>query len=58
MEVVARENFKRSTFGIARILACAIGREKKIAVSESYEIAWVAYIGQITNIDSGLTRKL
>ena len=31
---------------------------KKVAVSESREIAWVAYLGQITNIGSGHAQKL
>ena len=34
----------------ARILACAIARANKVDVSELCEIAWVAYLGQITNI--------
>ena len=39
------------------ILACAIVRAKKVAVSESREIARVAYLAQITNIGSGRGRK-
>ena len=37
----------------AGILACAIARSKKVAVSELYEIARVTFLGQITNIGSG-----
>ena len=55
MEAVAREKFKMSTLGRAEVLACAIGRAKKVAVSESCEIAWIAYLGQITNIGSSHT---
>ena len=36
----------------ARILACAFGRAKKFAISESREIARIANLGQITNIGS------
>ena len=39
---------------MAVILACA----KKVAVSESREIACVAYLGQIMNIGSGRARNL
>ena len=42
----------------AGIIACAIARAKKFAVSESREIARVVYLGQITNIESGRARKL
>ena len=44
--------------GLAGILACAISYSKKVAVSKSREIAWVAYLGQITNIRNGRTWKL
>ena len=37
---------------------CTIVCAKKVAVSESLEIAWVAYLGQITNIGSGRVQKL
>ena len=39
------------------ILACAIGRAKKFAVSESHGIARVAYLGQIMITKSGRTPK-
>ena len=39
-------------------LACAISYSKKVAVSESREIARVAYLGQITNIESDRGGKL
>ena len=52
------KNYKRSAPGGARILAFAIGRAKKVAVSESCEIAHVDYLGQITNIGSSHVRKL
>ena len=42
---------------MAWILACAIAQAKNVASSESREIARVAYLGQITNIGSGRTRK-
>ena len=58
LEVVARENFKRSTPGKAGILASVIARAKMVVVPESREIAQVAYLGQIMNIGSGRTRKL
>ena len=35
-----------------------IGRAKKVAVTELREIARVSYVGQITNMGSGRTRKL
>ena len=53
MDVVASENYKRSAPERAGMLVCAIRRTKKVAVSESREIASVAYLGQITNIGSG-----
>ena len=40
------------------ILACKIARAKIVAFSELREIARVAYLGQIMNIGSCLTRKL
>ena len=40
------------------MIACAISYSKKDAVSESREIAEVAYLGQINNIGSGRARKL
>ena len=52
LEVVARENFKRSVPGGSRILARAIARTKRVAVSELRKIARVAYLGQITIIGS------
>ena len=52
MEVVARVNYRRSGPRKARILACTINNLKKVAVSESREIARVACLGQITNIGS------
>ena len=42
----------------AGILACVIGHAKKVALSESREIARVAYFGKITNIGSGPARKI
>ena len=42
----------------AGILVCAIGRVKKVAVSESRGIVRVAYLGQIMNIGIGRARKL
>ena len=56
--MVTSENSKRSTLRRFGILACAIGHAKKVAVSESREIAPVAYLGQITNIGSGRVGKL
>ena len=56
--MVTRENFKWSALGRARILAYAIGRAKKVAISESDGIVRVAYLGQIMNIGSGRVRKL
>ena len=58
MEAIASENYKRSALGRAEILAYAIARVKKVAVSESREIARVAYLGQITNVGNGRARKL
>ena len=40
------------------ILLCAIGRAKKVAFSESCDVARVAYFGQITNIGCGRGGKL
>ena len=56
--MVAHENYKRSALERVRILASAIGRFKKVAVSLSHEIEQVAYLGQITNIGSSRVRKL
>ena len=56
--MVARENYKGSSPWRAGILASSIARVKKVAVSESLEIARVAYVGQITNIGSGRAQKL
>ena len=53
MEVVARENYERSASGRIEILACAISYLKKVVVLKSREIAWVAYLGKITNIGNG-----
>ena len=58
MEAIARENFKRSAIGRARILACTIERSKKDAAAESRGIARVAYLGQIMNIGSGRAKKI
>ena len=58
LEAVVRENFKRSSPGRAGILACVISYSKNDAVSESSEIARLAYLCQITNIGSGCARKL
>ena len=58
MEAVVHENCKRCAPERAGILACVIGHGKDVAVSELYEIAWVAYLGQIMNIGSGRARKL
>ena len=58
MEAVAHENYKRSAPERAKILACAIAPAKKVVVSESREIAWVAYLAQITIIRSSRARKL
>ena len=54
----ALENYDRSALVRAEILVRAIGRTKKIAVSESREIARVAYLGEITNIESSRAQKL
>ena len=54
MEAVARKNFKRGTPRRTEIVACA----KMVAVSESREIARVAYLGKIINIGSDRARKL
>ena len=43
---------------MAAILACAIGVAKEVAVSESLKIAWISYLGQITNIGSDRARKV
>ena len=40
------------------ILECVNGRANKVAVSESLEIAWVAYFGQIMSIGCGRALKL
>ena len=56
--MVAHENYKKSTLGRAGIVACAIARAKKFAVSESHEIARVAYLGQMTIIENGHAQKL
>ena len=53
LEAVVFENYKRSTVGRTGILACAIGRAKKVVVSESLENTRVTHLGQITNIESG-----
>ena len=53
-----RENYNRSALGRVGILAFVIRRAKKVAVSESCEIARVDYLGQITNIGSSHVRKL
>ena len=50
LEVVARENYERSDPSRARKIVCAISYSNKVAISESPEIARVAYLGQITNI--------
>ena len=39
-------------------MACAISYSKKVAISKLLEIAWVAYLGRITNIGSGHAQKL
>ena len=57
MDAVTRENFKRSTSGRTEILVCAISNSKNVAILESCGIAWVAYLGQISIIESGRTRK-
>ena len=58
METVAHENSKRNAPERARILACAIGRAKEAAISESRVIARVAYLCEIKNIGSDHSRKL
>ena len=40
------------------IFVCVNGRANEVAVSESHEIARVAYLGEITNIGSGRAQKL
>ena len=40
------------------ILACVNGRANVVAVSESFEIALVAYLGQIMSIGCGRAVKL
>ena len=52
------KNYLKKGTGWAGILASAIARAKKVIVSNSWEIARVAYFGQITIIRSGRTRKL
>ena len=39
-------------------LACEIGRAKEVVISESREIAQVAYLDKITNSGSDRVRKL
>ena len=56
--MVARENYERSASVSVRILACKISNYKMGAVTESREIARIAYLGQITNIGSGRVQKL
>ena len=58
MESVGGENYKRSAPERVGILACARSYRKKVAVSDSREIARIAYLGKITNIGSSHTRKL
>ena len=53
-----RKNYKKSAPERAGIVACAIGHAKKVAISESHEIAHVDYLGQIMNIESSRARKL
>ena len=53
-----RENYNRSAPGRDGILAFANGRETKVAVSKLREIAQVAFLGLIMNIESGRARKL
>ena len=57
-KVVTRVNYKRSAPARVGILACSIGRAKEVAVSESHEIARVAYLGQITSIGRSRAQKL
>ena len=57
MKAVVSENNKGCAPRRNGILPCAIGRAKKVAVSESREITWVAYLGQITNIGSSRARN-
>ena len=40
------------------ILACVKGRANEVAVSESREIAWVAYLGQTMSIGYSRALKL
>ena len=42
----------------AGILACVIVCAKKVIISESHDIARVAYLGQITIFESDRVRKL
>ena len=53
-----RENYKWSAPGRDGIIAYAIARAKKIAVSKLREIARVTNLGQRTIIGSGRARKL
>ena len=53
-----RENYERAALERAWILACAIWRAKRLAVSDSRGIARAAYLSQITNIGIGCGRKL
>ena len=53
IESGACKNYKRSALGRARILASVISYSKKVTVSESREIARVAYLGKITIIGCG-----
>ena len=40
------------------VLACVNGRANEVAVSESREIAWVAYLGQTMSIGCSRALKL
>ena len=53
-----RENYKFFAPRRVEIIACKIGRAKKVAIYDSQEITKVAYLCQITNIGSDRPRKL
>ena len=49
---------KGALLGGDGISVCVNGSANEVAVSQSREIAWVAYLGQIMSIGSGRALKL
>ena len=47
MVAIMYKNYNSSAPESAEILVCVISYSKKVALSESHEIACVAYLGQI-----------